>query len=92
MGSQTATVESMNHTVIVFVLPSGEGAGLSVSVNVAGDASNQILFSYSAPIVSSISPAVGGTLGSTSVTITGSNFGTSAAVTVFIFVFFLHAY
>jgi IPT/TIG domain/Transient receptor potential (TRP) ion channel/Tyrosine-protein kinase ephrin type A/B receptor-like len=71
-----------NDTHILCTLPIGQGQGLSVSVQVSTlpVATKTTAFSYLSPRVSNIDPSNGPTSGSTSILITGSNFGTSGTV------------
>jgi hypothetical protein len=49
----------------------------SVVVNAGGQQSNTVLFQYSAPSLTSISPGNGPTLGGTLLTLTGTSLGTT---------------
>ena len=77
------------HSSLFFTIPSGEGFGFDASVpyrmelDVAGQAplSGFLNFAYLPPVVSSISPSNGTTLGGDWVTITGRNFGVYNAAT-----------
>eukprot|EP00808_Paulinella_micropora_P008574 g62100.t1 len=72
------------HTQLLCVLPAGEGVGLQVTVSSAGQisqalaSSSPLLFSYSPPKVTSVSPDHGPTNGGSLLNITGANFGVSA--------------
>jgi hypothetical protein len=79
---QPLSPTSVDHDRIEAVLPPGEGADNPIKVTVAGQTSNSAPYTYAAPQVSSISPANAPTAGGTELTINGSNFGRSAAVTI----------
>jgi IPT/TIG domain/Tyrosine-protein kinase ephrin type A/B receptor-like len=82
IGSQACTLVASNHTFMTCTIPNGVGVNLDVQLTVAGQSSNSLKFSYLAPQISSVSPALLTTAGTT-VYLFGSNFGTSAgAVTV----------
>ncbi len=82
LGSQSLAPTSASHTQIVCALPPGQGANLPVRVSVDGRLSASVPFSYQAPLLTSITPANGPTAGGTRLTLTGSNFGLSASVTI----------
>ena len=76
--NDTMYVDSWTHEEIMFRLPPGEGVDHAFAL-VVGDQSPSQAFariSYMVPSITDISPAGGGTLGGTDVTITGTNFGT----------------
>jgi IPT/TIG domain len=76
-NGKPATPSSWSNTNIVAPVPSGAATG-NVVVNVAGSASNAVVFSVSSlPSITNLSPS-SGTVGS-SVTITGANFGATQA-------------
>ena len=67
---------------------SGSVPELNIDLNVVGEAalhSNSTIFNFSSiltPTISSVAPAIGSTAGGTTVTISGSGFGTSPNVTI----------
>jgi large repetitive protein len=78
-----------SQTIIVCTLPAGQGTALGLFVTVSSVSSNQVLFNYDAPIITSFGCsasviAAGGpsTAGGASLTINGINFGLSATVQV----------
>jgi hypothetical protein len=73
-GSLTATVTSASTTQLVVTAPANVASG-SVVVTTPVGASNGSTFSVPAPSISSLAPTTG--LAGTSVTISGSNFGTT---------------
>ncbi len=73
---------SSDHFTVVCTLPAGQGAGNSVQVTAAGQASNSLTLNYDEPDIDSVSPARASAAGGTLLTITGSNFGLSAGVLV----------
>jgi IPT/TIG domain/Tyrosine-protein kinase ephrin type A/B receptor-like len=76
-----ATVTSYSSTSVECTSPPGEGNNINVVLTTGGTDSNALQFSYNAPTVLSISPATGGTQGSETVTISGTNFGLNPNVT-----------
>ena len=84
IGGLVAPIQSvsLDGTQLVVQTPVGDGTNLPVLVTVAGQASNSASFSYAAPTVTSISPAHGPATGGTPITIFGSSFGASPAVTI----------
>jgi hypothetical protein len=73
---------SSGHNSITCTLPPGQGVSRIVEV-VAGDQpSNTSTLSYDPPAITSVSPTRASAAGGTLLTITGSNFGLTAAVTV----------
>ena len=86
LGSYTCSTAtpgtSWGQSQILCLIPPGQGANLSVVVTVGGlSNSNPPLFSYQPPLISSLNPANGPTLGGGVLTVYGSNFGLSATVT-----------
>ncbi|HLJ29310.1 MAG TPA: IPT/TIG domain-containing protein [Candidatus Angelobacter sp.] len=72
-GNAVATVTSWSDTSIVISVPSGALTTTSVTVTVAGQASNAASFSILAPALTNLSPSSGPS--GSAVTVTGSNFG-----------------
>jgi large repetitive protein len=81
IGPSFAPILSNSHGQITCTLPAGQGSNREVRVIVAGQTSLPAYFSYTAPAIISISPANGPTVGGTTITLTGSNFGTAPVVT-----------
>ncbi|NNM30864.1 MAG: hypothetical protein HKO57_15195, partial [Akkermansiaceae bacterium] len=82
IGGVGASVGSWSHTSITATVPEGQGTGIPVQVTAGGQASNLGSFDYAPPSVNTVSAASRPTAGGVTVTVTGSNFGTLAAVTV----------
>jgi hypothetical protein len=76
INSILTTVNSVNHTQIVVVLPSGQGT-VSIIVTVSGISSVAYSWSYASPVLYSLSPTAidWNTTGSQILTIQGRNFG-----------------
>ncbi|QDK77941.1 T9SS type A sorting domain-containing protein [Spirosoma sp. KCTC 42546] len=80
VGGVSMSIVSWSHTQIQCLIPPGEGVNLPVVITRAdGQTSNQILFSYNPPAITTINPASGPTTGGTSLTITGADFGANPA-------------
>ncbi len=78
LGSAPCTVEFANHTTIIFITPVGDGASIPIKVRVAGQdsvANSQVVFSYAAPTITSISPTSAPTQGGTILTLSGTSLG-----------------
>lgn len=69
-------------TQILCQLPAGQGTNLAVVITSGSSTSPPYYFSYSPPVITSISPSTGPTAGSTAVTILGTSFGSSGVVTI----------
>lgn len=83
LGGNTCPVTSWNGATILCTLPAGQGANLNLIVTTsAGDKATNTQFSYSAPTITSIAPLTGPTVGGTSITVLGNNFGVSGQVTL----------
>jgi large repetitive protein len=83
VGGETCSVDEASHGSIICTAPPGTGFGVPVRVTVAGQASNEALIRYQAPVIESVFPATLPTAGGETVTVIGSGFGTqSAAVQV----------
>lgn len=80
VGSHQATGVIAAHTLLVFTLPAGAGAGQQVTAFVGGQLSNALTLNYDPPVISpsSVAVASGATM-----TINGQNFGTSGAQVLF---------
>lgn len=82
-GVSCPVTSAPSATQAICTLPAGQGLYQSVTIridgllNVAGSS-----LSYDAPVVSGVNPPNGGTSGGYLITISGTNFGTSASVTV----------
>ncbi|MGC3958875.1 MAG: IPT/TIG domain-containing protein [Verrucomicrobiota bacterium] len=68
-------------TQIRFTLPAGQGANIPIAVLTGGQISAPTNFSYFGPGIASVNPPTGPTAGGTTITLTGTNFGTSGALT-----------
>jgi hypothetical protein len=76
-----APLVARSHTMISAMVPAGApGHVAQVRVTVAGQQSNAVGFTYDAPRLTAILPARGPTAGGTTVTLTGSSFGTTPTV------------
>ena len=83
VGNLNCPVTFQNHTLVACTLPAGVGQSLSVTLTAAGQASNAKSFSYSAPIITSLSPASGPTQGGQIMTIFGTSLGNSQGAVTF---------
>ena len=81
LGGSTCTLRTQGHTVIRCDAPAGEGANLPLVVRVGTVQSAPFLYSYEAPVIDLLQPAVVQTRGGF-VWILGRNFGQSPSVTV----------
>ena len=81
-GLISATVLNRSDTSINFTLPAGVGLGHQVHVEIEGQSSNNVLFDYDPPSITTISPDHGPTGGGTTITIEGQNFGTTGTCRV----------
>jgi len=70
---------------LIATVPLGSGSGTTVTVLADGRMSNKLVWSYSPPVVQSVVPRYGPTLGTNLVTIEGNNFGDDPALTQVIF-------
>ncbi len=83
IGGKPAPQVSYADGRIVVTTPAGVGAAVAVDVAVTGQPVHAVAsFSYDRPVVAGLSASRGTAAGGTTLTITGSNFGTTAAVTV----------
>eukprot|EP00808_Paulinella_micropora_P025852 g8107.t1 len=85
VGGEACPITSQQHERVVCTAPPGLGSGRAVQLVLANEvdqSSNVLTFSYSPPIIDSISPAFGPTLGGTLLTIDGQNLGQVAPVLV----------
>jgi hypothetical protein len=82
VSSSSCTVTSQNDTVVLCTLPPGQGVSNGVVLSVAGQSSNSINFAYLPPVITSIWPNNGTTIGGSLVTILGTSFGLPGAATV----------
>jgi hypothetical protein len=79
IGGAACTVTSQTSSQFVCTLPAGSGINQAVILTVASQTSNTVLFSYSAPALTSISPATFVTSGNVPITLTGTSFGSASA-------------
>ena len=82
LGENPMTLSNNNDSRIIATTPAGEGSGKSVVVIANGLSSNAANFNYLAPSITTVSPAVAATSGTTTVTLTGSSFGLNSTLTV----------
>lgn len=79
-----------NHTYIEFPILPGEGKGpspgtpFSIIVNVGDQVAPWIAFSYASPVITSLSPQTAPTVGGTTLSISGYNFGQYAPPSIFL--------
>lgn len=73
---------SHSHGMVTCILPAGQGTGLAVVLDVAGQTSNAAPFAYAAPVLAGISPTSGPAAGNIPLTLTGTNFGTASSVSI----------
>ena len=73
---------SYTSTSVQCTLPAGQGTGLSVTLTVSNQTSNAKTLSYDAPTITTVAPANGPTAGAITLTLLGSNFGSTGSVTV----------
>ncbi|MCU0749126.1 MAG: IPT/TIG domain-containing protein, partial [Akkermansiaceae bacterium] len=83
-GSQSITplLGSVSHTQLVIEAPPGQGTDIPVRVSLEGRVSAPQLFSYSPPVLSSITPNKGPSAGGTTIILAGSSFGLDPSVTI----------
>ena len=82
-GVATAVLAGSTDGNLVFTLPVGQGANLEVKViGEDGRASYALPFSYSPPLIGSVSPTTAPSEGGTVITVNGSNFGPSPSITI----------
>lgn len=73
-----ANAAAYTDTSIICSLPAGQGQSVPLIVTVSGTDSNTLLFSYSNPVITSINPTSRVTgPGTSTLTLTGTSFGTS---------------
>ena len=75
INGNNCAVTSQTHSQIVCTSPPGWGTGLSLIVNARNQASNSYAFSYSSPVITSITPSGLTPLGGVDVTVVGTSFG-----------------
>lgn len=79
----SVSITQFDDEMITFIMPKGQGANLTITVNVDGDiAGLPNAFSYLPPNISMINPASGPLAGGQTVTLTGGNFGLTPVVLV----------
>ncbi|HEX6974510.1 MAG TPA: IPT/TIG domain-containing protein, partial [Vicinamibacterales bacterium] len=79
VGSAGCAPTSWTHGQIVCTVQAGVGTGLQIRVTVSGQSGAGPAFNYSPPTVASITPASAPTSGGSTITIVGTNFGSSGA-------------
>lgn len=83
VGSYITTISSYSHTSIVFAMPNANGLNLPVQIALGSlSSNNDIVVSFSAPTIISVTPSSATTLGGTTLTINGTNFGVSGTVSI----------
>lgn len=81
-GQMITQLSSASHTQIICTLPAGQGSNVPVRVSVDGRLSEASGFAYQPPVLSSLTPSSGPTSGGIRLTLTGSNFGVTPAVSI----------
>ncbi len=83
-SSVVCTISSWTSSTIIFLTPAGQGTSILITVSTLNSVttSASATFSYSAPVISSVTPATINTDGTSLVTVAGSNFGTAPVVTL----------
>ncbi|MVM38942.1 hypothetical protein GO730_17660 [Spirosoma sp. HMF3257] len=81
-GTVAPITASYSDTAVIVNLPTGQGLNQEVTFVVTGQQANSLLFNYDAPVIASITPNHGSTSGGTSLTLTGTNFGTRGVVSI----------
>lgn len=76
-GSVCTVVPPHTHTQIICTVPAGQGINKAVVVTVATQTSNQVLFAYQDPVISSVTPQQQSTAGGVAITLAGTSLGTS---------------
>jgi hypothetical protein len=78
IGNVLCPSSDWSDTTVVCTVPAGQGRSWPVSVN----GSNEMGFTYDAPVIANVAPVSGPWNGGVAVTLRGVNFGTSASVTI----------
>ena len=78
VAGQVVPTTSYTPTQLSFVMPAGVGTHIAIVLTVAGQASNTLYVSYTAPTETQISPSTGPTAGGTTLAVTGDGFGSSS--------------
>jgi len=81
INGKDCPILTRNETQITCTLPAGWGTLLPAVVSVDGFDSNSFPFSYSPPIISSVTPLRGPTVGGIDITLSGHSFGSSIGST-----------
>lgn len=84
IDGQSAPISSATHTSVVVTVPEGAGGTVPLVLSRAGEMVSG-LYSYGAPTLSTVSPALLPTAGGATLTLTGTNFGragTNRTVTI----------
>jgi len=79
IGWTNCTLISQGHNAMQCIIPPGQGSVRFVRAIVGEQMSNLLPFSYTAPVLSTVTPARGPTLGNTLLNITGQSLGSSGA-------------
>lgn len=81
LGGNECPIIEQSYSELLCYAPAGAGAHQAVVVIDGGQISNPLYFDYDSPVIVGMNPPYGSHAGGTVVTLTGSNFGTTAAVT-----------
>lgn len=71
-----------SHSQVIVTLPAGQGLNRQLVMTVSGQSATNTDFNYSAPLITSVSPASGPTVGLIPITIIGANFGLTGSATL----------
>jgi len=82
VGGRNCPIILRNDTNCRCILPQGEGSDVEVQITVGGQASNVATFSYTPPIILTVTPAHGPTSDGTLLTLSGFSFGFGDATRV----------
>ena len=80
IGGNPATIQTNTHGFIQCLLPPGQGLNQPVMVAVGGQTNTQNIFNYDPPLIFGRSATNGPTQGGTSLTLTGTNLGSSGQI------------
>jgi len=81
-GIAATNFTDWTHSQVVFLLPAGVGSNVPVVLTVGNQTSPAVGFNYNAPVIQTVNPTNGPTAGGTTLTLQGTDFGTTGFVTV----------
>ena len=84
VGGRSCTVLTQADTLVTCTLPEGQGGtnAVTLTVGTPAQSSNSLNFAYANPVITSVQPPTGPTLGGTEITIDGFSFGMGAAASL----------